>query len=443
MASTRTTSKASFLARLDARLFPPRELLMRSDGQVRLVPVSAAKQRLAAMALLACLTGVAVAADGYRRALTEVEQRANDVARLQDDHRARLEELGEALARATERGRAEAAEAVAGLIEQRNRLAERMAEIERGLAAAESERARAVATHEGLMDRLRGVEARLAGRAPDAVTAADRTAALERVRVEALAERGRLAVESRRLAIEHRAATGDLAALRAVDSDAARAQDAALAEISGSTRAQIDEITRVLRAAGLQPDRILAARAGRAGGPYVIPAAAAGAPASADPSLKLASLGTELERLNDLRSALRRLPLRAPLNEFGVMSAFGLRRDPFNGQLAMHGGIDLSAPPRTPILATAPGRVAFAGWNGEYGNMVEIEHEFGLATRYGHMTRIDVRVGQRVERSQSVGLLGSTGRSTGPHVHYEVLVDGRAVDPARFLEAARHVRKIE
>jgi murein DD-endopeptidase MepM/ murein hydrolase activator NlpD len=75
--------------------------------------------------------------------------------------------------------------------------------------------------------------------------------------------------------------------------------------------------------------------------------------------------------------------------------------------------------------------------------MVEIEHEFGLATRYGHMTRIDVRVGQRVERSQSVGLLGSTGRSTGPHVHYEVLVDGRAVDPARFLEAARHVRKIE
>ncbi|MBL8805840.1 MAG: M23 family metallopeptidase [Rhodospirillales bacterium] len=120
-----------------------------------------------------------------------------------------------------------------------------------------------------------------------------------------------------------------------------------------------------------------------------------------------------------------------------------MRRDPFNGQLAMHSGIDLSAPPRTPVLATAAGKVVTAGWSGEYGNLVEIQHDFGLSTRYGHLTRIDVRVGQRIERRQSVGLLGSTGRSTGPHVHYEVLVDGRAVDPIRFLEAARNVRKVE
>ncbi len=260
------------------------------------------------------------------------------------------------------------------------------------------------------------------------------------MRIEALAERGRLAVEARRLALEHRATTGDLASLREVDRDAARAQDAALAEITGSTRAQIEEIVRVLRTAGLQSERILGAKGRTAGGPFVVPP---NERAASDPSLLLASLGSDLERLRDMRAAIRRLPLRAPLDEFNVMSPFGMRRDPFNGQLAMHSGIDLSAPPRTPIQATAPGKVVTAGWSGEYGNMVEIEHDFGLSTRYGHMTRIDVRVGQRVERRQTVGLLGSTGRSTGPHVHYEVLVDGRAVDPIRFLEAARNVRKVE
>ena len=430
----------TWLGRIDSWLFRPREMLVRSDGQVRLIRISAGSQRGVALFLLLVAGSTAIAVDSYRSALTEIEMRAQDVVRLQDDHRTRLEELGEALARATERGRAEAAEAVAGLIEQRNRLTERMVEIEQGLSAAESERERALATHEGLMERLRGVEARLAGRAPDAASAADRVAALERVRIEALAERGRLAVEARRLAIEHRATTGDLASLRAVDRDAARAQDAALAEISGSTRAQIEEIVRVLRAAGLQAERIVGGRNGNSGGPFVVPSLDR---ATADPSLLLASLGTDLERLRDMRAAVRKLPLRAPLDDFAVMSPFGMRRDPFNGQLAMHSGIDLSAPPRTPVLATAAGRIVTAGWNGEYGNMVEIEHDFGLSTRYGHMTRIDVRVGQRVERRQTVGLLGSTGRSTGPHVHYEVLVDGRAVDPARFLEAARHVRKVE
>ncbi|MBI1243678.1 MAG: peptidoglycan DD-metalloendopeptidase family protein [Alphaproteobacteria bacterium] len=433
-------SELSWLARVDAGLFRPREVLMRTDGTVRLISISAGIQRFAAALVLIVTALVGVAANSYRAALQEIDQRTLDVVRLQDDHRTRLEELGEALARATERGRAEAAEAVAGLIEQRNRLTERMAEIEHGLAAAENERERAIETHEGLMERLRGVEARLAGRAPDAASAAERVAALERVRIEALAERGRLAVEARRLALEHRATTGDLASLREVDRDAARAQDAALAEITGSTRAQIDAIARVLRTAGLQPERVLGSKGRNAGGPFVVPA---NERATSDPSLLLASLGSDLERLRDMRAAIRRLPLRAPLDEFNVMSPFGMRRDPFNGQLAMHSGIDLSAPSRTPVLATAAGKVVTAGWSGEYGNLVEIEHDFGLSTRYGHLTRIDVRVGQRIERRQSIGLLGSTGRSTGPHVHYEVLVDGRPVDPIRFLEAARNVRKVE
>ena len=433
-----------WLLRLDAWAFRPREVLVRSDGRVRLLPVSVRAQRLAAASLFAIVLAAGVGAEAYRLALVEIEHRANDVARLQDDHRARMEELAEALTRAADRGRAEAAEAVSALMDQRNRLIERMQEVEQRLAAAEGERERALTTHEGLMERLRQVEARLVARAPEAATSqTERAAAVERIRVEALAERGRLAVEAQRLAMETRTANGDLAHMRDSERDAARAQDAALVELGGRTRVQIEEIVRVLRSTGLSPERILTGRPSGAGGPFVAPAPDGLGAGFAPASLQLASLGADLERLRDMRVALRRLPFGAPLEEFAVMSPFGVRRDPFNGQLAMHSGLDLAAPSRTPVLATAPGRVTFAGWNGEYGNLVEIQHDFGLTTRYGHLTRIDVRVGQRVERRQTVGLLGSTGRSTGPHVHYEVVLDGRAVDPARYVEAIRHVRKIE
>lgn len=433
-----------WFVRFDAWAFRPREVLVRADGRVRLLSVSARAQRLAVASLFGMVVAAGIGAEAYRLALVKIAHRTNDVARLQDDHRARMEELAEALTRAADRGRAEAAEAVSALMDQRNRLIERMQDVEKRLASAEGERERALTTHEGLMERLRQVEARLVARAPEAASGqTERAAAVERIRVEALAERGRLAVEAQRLAVETRAANGDIARMRDSERDAARAQDAALVELGGRTRVQIEEIVRVLRSTGLAPERVLSSRASGAGGPFVAPAvdgSGVGFPAA---SLQLASLGADLERLREMRGALRKLPFGAPLEEFAVMSPFGVRRDPFNGQLAMHSGLDMSAPMRTPVLATAPGRVTFAGWNGEYGNLVEIQHDFGIATRYGHLTRIDVRVGQRVERRQTVGLLGSTGRSTGPHVHYEVVVDGRTVDPARYVEAIRHVRKIE
>lgn len=432
------------IVRFDAWAFRPREILIRADGEVRMLGVSVAAQRAGFAAVLALVLAGAIGAQSYRTALVEIEHRAGDVVRLEDEHRARMAEIAEALSRAADRGRAEAAEAVAALMDQRNRLVERMQEVEKRLAAAEGERERAQANHDSLMDRLRQVEARVVAAAPDPRAAqAERATAIERIRVEAFAERGRLEVEARRLALEARAAGSDLARLGDVERDAARAQDAALAELGGRTKIQIDEIARVLRSTGLAPERVLGARTSGAGGPFVAPMAEGTAAGLSPASLRLASLGADLERLREIRSALRRLPLGAPLDEFSVMSGFGVRRDPFNGQLAMHAGLDLAAPARTPVLATAAGTVSVAGWNGEYGNFVEIQHDFGLATRYGHLTRIDVRVGQRVERRQPVGLLGSTGRSTGPHVHYEVTVDGRAVDPARYVEAMRHVRKIQ
>jgi murein DD-endopeptidase MepM/ murein hydrolase activator NlpD len=142
--------------------------------------------------------------------------------------------------------------------------------------------------------------------------------------------------------------------------------------------------------------------------------------------------------MEDLRRALPYAPLRQPLaGPLDITSTYGVRTDPFLGRAALHSGMDLRGETGDPIRATAAGRVTNAGPSGGYGQMVEIDHGAGLATRYGHMSRIDVDVGDWVEAGALVGRVGSTGRSTGPHLHYEVRVDGAAVDPSRYIKAGK------
>ena len=141
-------------------------------------------------------------------------------------------------------------------------------------------------------------------------------------------------------------------------------------------------------------------------------------------------------QVDRLTRALTRVPYRTPvLGEIELSSGFGVRTDPFLGRPAMHTGLDFRASTGDPVRATASGKVVAAGWAGGYGRMVEIDHGNGLATRYGHMSKIDVRLGEHIQIGQIVGEVGSTGRSTGPHLHYETRIDGEAVDPQRFLRA--------
>jgi murein DD-endopeptidase MepM/ murein hydrolase activator NlpD len=171
------------------------------------------------------------------------------------------------------------------------------------------------------------------------------------------------------------------------------------------------------------------------GGPFLpIRLGAPGAPLET----AFEQLQSDLARNEKLAAALPRLPVRSPLpGRLEMTSPFGVRLDPFLGRLALHPGEDLRATVGEPVRATAEGRVTNASWDGGYGNMVEINHGDGLVTRYGHLSAIDVKVGQRVTVGQEIGHTGSTGRSTGPHLHYEVRIDGQAVDPHRFLEASR------
>jgi murein DD-endopeptidase MepM/ murein hydrolase activator NlpD len=156
-----------------------------------------------------------------------------------------------------------------------------------------------------------------------------------------------------------------------------------------------------------------------------------------------ASFERQVARLHQARAHVERLtrtlatvPVRKPVEgELDESSGFGVRTDPFLGRPAMHTGIDFRGDSGDPVHATAAGTVVEAGWSGGYGRMVEIDHGSGFSTRYGHLSKINVKVGQSVKIGQVIGEIGSTGRSTGPHLHYETRIDGDAVNPQKFLRA--------
>lgn len=136
-----------------------------------------------------------------------------------------------------------------------------------------------------------------------------------------------------------------------------------------------------------------------------------------------------------LRQSVRSVPIARPVEGARMSSGFGRRNDPFLRRLAFHAGVDYAAPTGTPVLAPGDGTVTFSGWNGGYGRMVDIDHGNGVTTRYAHLSRSNVVVGQKVRKGQLIASVGSTGRSTGPHLHYETRVNDRAVNPMRFLNA--------
>jgi hypothetical protein len=148
----------------------------------------------------------------------------------------------------------------------------------------------------------------------------------------------------------------------------------------------------------------------------------------------------KIDRYNHL---LADVPVRKPVAYMDVTSPFGIRRDPFLGTPAMHTGIDLGGDVGEPVKATADGTVKVAGWDGGYGNLVEIDHGNGISTCYGHLSQIDVAVGQKVRAGQIIGKIGSTGRSTGPHLHYETRIDGEPVNPQKLLRAGLQLGKSE
>lgn len=224
-----------------------------------------------------------------------------------------------------------------------------------------------------------------------------------------------------------------------------RDQESIVASLSERAEQHIARAEVAMETAGLGPVELQALGAiinpeqSGQGGPYASLDFSGGTAQELEASVE--KLKDMSERLTLLESVMACAPWITPVDTYQLTSKFGKRRDPINGKMAMHKGVDLAGWPKTPVYATAPGEVTHAGNHGRYGRLVEVDHGCGIVTRYAHLRSVTVEKGQIVTHREKVGTLGSTGRSTGPHVHYEIIINGEQVDPMKFVEAGRFFYK--
>jgi murein DD-endopeptidase MepM/ murein hydrolase activator NlpD len=215
------------------------------------------------------------------------------------------------------------------------------------------------------------------------------------------------------------------------------------ARLEEAVTVSISPLEKMFENVGLSTDKLLEdVKAGYSGmGGPLTPLAVSTKNGPEDPaSLKANFLLTELDKVNLLRIAAERTPFVLPVrSSYRMTSGYGYRRHPTTGQSRMHDGMDMAASLGTPIYATADGVVTFAGWAGGYGRVIKIRHALGFETRYAHLAKFRVKKGQRVSRGDRIADMGSSGRSTGSHVHYEVRIGGKSVNPMKYVKAARNV----
>lgn len=360
-------------------LFPEREFFMRSQGQVRFIKISSKLQMAAAGVAAALLLAwvVTMATVAISQLLSTHDRMA-----LLD----REAKVTSAESRVTEYRND--LKAVAADLDRRQDFIQKMVESEIGALPGD------VQTGETVSD-SRGE----AGRTVDKVSAALPEAA------------GLARIEARQLAFVERLT-------RLADRRSGRAAQA-------------------IRALGLNPEQMIARLDDRSaqGGPLLHLATAADG--TIDPRFQ--RMGMSLARMNLLERGLAGIPQVEPANMDYVSSGFGYRADPFTGEGAFHAGLDFKGPIGAPIFAAAKGTVSFVGQKQGYGNCLEIDHGNGLMTRYAHMSAFRAHAGQPVKAGDLIGAIGSSGRSTGPHLHFEVRINDRPVNPRPFLEAAPHV----
>lgn len=214
--------------------------------------------------------------------------------------------------------------------------------------------------------------------------------------------------------------------------------DEIFAQLEDALTISVEPLDNMFRSAGLDPDDLIdevQKGYGGQGGPLTpIQMSTMGAPSQDDATLRANRILDELDRINLYRIAVDRVPLSLPLHDaFRYTSGFKVRWG------RMHEGVDLAGPIGTPVYATAEGVVTFAGWSSGYGRLIKVQHANGIETRFGHLNAIRVEVGQRVSRGDRIGDMGNSGRSTGPHLHYEIRVNGEPLDPMIYIGAGEDV----
>jgi murein DD-endopeptidase MepM/ murein hydrolase activator NlpD len=432
---------------LISRLFPEQRIFVKSDSGTRFFRIGPRQQLLAGTGALA-LVAWSVAAtsflvielvqgggprDAARHEQMFYEDRLQTLAAERDAHRVAALEAQERYDTA-----------LAALADYQDRL------LDKGLRIAELEEGR-TAVQRILVDALADRDAarqRLAALTTDSETAG--RAALERRSDEAettvafLSRALNETARERSDALERAsAAREDLAALEHELSLKQEANDRIFEQLEEAVVLAMEPLGKMFRDVGLPPENILRQMRQQysgMGGPLTPIAMSTKGPAIGPEVLRADAILRKMDDLNLYRIAADKVPFAQPV-EASVRrtSGFGYRRDPIRGGTRLHAGMDWAGAYGTPIYASADGVVTHAGWLSGYGRLVKIEHAFGMETRFAHLSRITVKVGQRVSRGDLIGGMGNSGRSTGTHLHYEVRVNGDPVNPMTYIKAASDV----
>ncbi|MDP6573502.1 MAG: peptidoglycan DD-metalloendopeptidase family protein [Rhodospirillales bacterium] len=421
--------------RLIHRLFPERQLHIRTEGRVSYYRLSRGSQ-IAFIVVLALIGGWGTFSS-VSFVLHDVVLGAKEsqLASARVAYRSLLDEVGKYQKRFSSitRDLEENHGLMLSVVEQNAALQQSLKSVEGQLKSTERERARVIAAWQELIRQLAGVEDKMRGVAEHNFTLRGNLYSTEADLQTALAERNESIFNSNRMRRQIKQLETRLSDLQ-VD------QVESVQRLAEGTAAFIDDMEKVVSIAGLKVNRLLKADASLAkgqGGPF-IEAKPDGLPGDRL-RVELENLDTRLNRWEALQTVIRRLPLTAPLDYFYITSAYGKRRDPLNKRWAAHYGVDLGSSFKSSVFATAPGVVTYAGWKGKYGRLIEIDHGAGIKTRYGHLNKTLVKKGQEVKFRQKIGLLGNSGRSTGRHLHYEVVFKNRPKNPMKFIKAGRYV----
>jgi murein DD-endopeptidase MepM/ murein hydrolase activator NlpD len=429
---------------LARRIFAERQFLLRSGDKVRYLALPGWLQMAGLAGLLALVVGIGGLAGAYHNLHKAIHRKEAEIS-IASQRAAALLALQDALAK-TDQQYLQMSDQFEDMKHQLDTANAGNDSLRTAIDAAEARVAALDRTRLALEQRLHGAEQALAGKSGNVSQLATELAQSRSELHDAEQARGTLQKKLAELQADSRSADSRTSALKnslslretelrgiAVERDRLRTQlkDQNVAATAPAARGYLSDLEQLVALTGLDLDRLV----GRFGS---VPPGQGGPFVALDPR----RAATAKERQEALRGLVQSLPLAAPLDHYQLESGFGQRADPINHRSAFHSGLDLAAPYRSAVLATAPGTVTFTGVKDDYGKVVEITHAHGIVTRYAHLHRILVAPGQKVKAHQEVAELGSTGRSTGPHVHYEVLVDGVPLDPAKFLEAGKSVIQI-
>ena len=434
------SGRASFMATLrawgDERLsvlFPYKQIVFRSEGRVTCLNLTSRLQGAVAGVFL--LAGSWVAFTSASVMLHEMELAAKDaqIADVRVAYRSLLGEVADyqkrfsGVVRNLEQNHA----MMMDLADQNTKLQKDL----KSLKSSRKARAEVEAARVAMSEHLSDVESQMQSLAQRNFTLKDDMSTIETDLQDALTQRNTALLESTQMRRDIKVLENKLVNLE-------EQENTTVERLTDQSEKFISSMENLIELAGLDVEDLMAGDeelvAGQ-GGPF-IELQGDGRPAGRLKS-KLQHLENRLAYTDSLQTVIKKLPLTSPLQGFYLTSKYGKRRDPVNRKWSMHYGLDFGSSPRAKIYVTAPGKVTFAGWKGNFGKMVEVDHGAGIKTRYAHLSKITVKKGQTVQFGDKIAVIGSTGRSTGEHLHYEVLFRDKALDPMKFIKAGRYVFK--